>query len=452
MGKKRERYQNPQPFLADDTHSVSSKKRLKSREGRKQLQKEEKLLSSGMSSKILKQALIQQREIEDEQVEAQNPNNSLLTVAEEPLRQDAGDDDDDNDIDNFNGFDETQSRFGDFEEIDEEDEKLLEAFLSKESAVPQRTLADIIVAKIKEKDANVSSEVRPLPPKLDAAAADVYKKVGKLLHKYTDGRMPNAIKFIYGSHNWEELLYVTEPENWSPNAMYQATRIFASNFRVKQVERFYKLVLLPRVREDILKNKRLHFALYQSLKKSMYKPAAFFKGILFPLCESRTCNLREAVIIGSVIQKVSIPILHSSVALLKLSEMEYCGTTSYFIKLLLEKKYALPYRALDALVAHFMRLLDDKRIMPVIWHQSLLAFVQRYKNDLQREDKDDLRMLLEKQKHKLVTPEIIRELDNSRNRGEKEDDLMSIASPISVINKPIEEDRFDIPEIPMEED
>ena len=116
MGKKRERHQNPQPFLADDTDSVSSKKRSKSREGRKQLLKEEKLLSSGMSSKILKQALIQQKEIEGEQVEAQNPNNSLLTVAEEPLRQDAGDDDDDdNDIDNFNGFDETQSRYGDFE-------------------------------------------------------------------------------------------------------------------------------------------------------------------------------------------------------------------------------------------------------------------------------------------------------------------------------------------------
>jgi len=50
---------------------------------------------------------------------------------------------------------------------------------------------------------------------------------------------------------------------------------------------------------------------------------------------------------------------------------------SYFIKLLLEKKYALPHRVLDATVAHFMRFLEDTRIMPVIWHQSLLAFVQR---------------------------------------------------------------------------
>lgn len=67
--------------------------------------------------------------------------------------------------------------------------------------------------------------------------------------------------------------------------MYQATRIFASNLGAKKAERFYKLVLLPRVREDIWKNKCLHFALYQSLKKCLYKPAAFFKGILFPLCE-----------------------------------------------------------------------------------------------------------------------------------------------------------------------
>lgn len=42
------------------------------------------------------------------------------------------------------------------DDINEEDEKLLEAFLSKESR-PERTLADIILEKIKEKDAQVSS-------------------------------------------------------------------------------------------------------------------------------------------------------------------------------------------------------------------------------------------------------------------------------------------------------
>lgn len=440
MGKKRSKYHNPQPFLADDG-VASSKKRSKPA---KHHQAEEKMISSGMSSKILKEALFQQKEIEDE-ARDQNPNSSFFAVEEEPAK------DEEEDVDDFAGFDDTQSHFGGYEEeIDEEDEKLLEVFLSK-NAGPERTLADVIAEKIKEKDEQFSSEVRPLP-KLDTSIIDLYKGVGKLLNRYTAGKLPKAFKHIPSVQHWEEVLYLTEPENWSPNAVYQATRIFASNLGGKKAERFYRLVLLPRVREDIQKNKKLHFALYQTLKKSLYKPAAFFKGILFPLCESGTCNLREAVIIGSIIEKVSIPALHSSVALLKLAEMEYCGTTSYFIKILLDKKYALPYRAVDAVVAHFIRFIEDTRIMPVIWHQSLLTFVQRYKNQLRKEDKDSLKTLIENQRHKLVTPEISRELNNSRNRGEKEDDLMLISSPISVINKTIEEDRFDIPDVPMEED
>ncbi|PSR91136.1 Bystin like [Actinidia chinensis var. chinensis] len=442
MGKKRTRHQNPEPFLADDNASSASKNRNKPR---KHHQQEDKLISSGMSSKILKEAMIQQREVQEE-VEGQNP---IKQVFAEEAANAAGLDEED--IDEFGGFSETQSQFGGYEEeIDEEDEKLLEAFMSKDAG-PQRTLADLIVAKIKQNDAQVSSEVRPLP-KLDDSIVELYKGVGRLLNKYTSGKIPKAFKHIPSLQLWEEVLYLTEPEKWSPNAMYQATRIFASNLGVKKAERFYRLVLLPRVREDIRKNKRLHFALYQALKKSMYKPAAFNKGILFPLCESRTCNLREAVIIGSIIQKVSIPPLHSSVALLRLAEMEYCGTTSYFIKLLIEKKYALPYRVIDAMVDHYMKFLEDERIMPVIWHQSLLAYVQRYKNELTKEDKVNLNLLVGNQRHKLVTPEILRELNNSRNRGEKEDDLISIASPISVINKTIEEDRFDIPDVPMEED
>ncbi|CAA0815919.1 Unknown protein [Striga hermonthica] len=207
-------------------------------------------------------------------------------------------------------------------------------------------------------------------PKLDDSIIELYKGVGKLLSKYTSGKMPKAFKHIASVQFWEEVLYLTEPEKWSPNAMYQATGIFASNLGVKKVERFYRLVLLPRVREDIRKNRRLHFAL-------------------------------EAVIVGSIIEKISIPPLHSSVALLKLAEMEYYGTTSYFIKLLIDKKYALPYRVLDALVAHFMTFYEDSRVMPVIWHQSLLAFAQRYKNELTKEDKINLNTLVQRQRHKL---------------------------------------------------
>lgn len=448
MAKKRkERIQNPEPFIPDGTEYAKSKKSSKAP---KRHQKEGELIDSHISSKIIKEAKLQLREVEEEdEAEEQNvTRNSFRGVEEAPNAPIVGEDDVDGDIDDFSGFDENQSHVdGEVADITPEDERILALFNSKNSG-GLITLADTIVKRL----AGPVATENPPVPKMDEKILDIYKGVAGLLSRYTVGKIPKAFKHIPSMQNWEEVLYLTEPEKWSPNALFQATRIFASNFGAKKAERFYKLVLLPRVRDDIKKNQRLHFALYQTLKKALYKPAAFFKGILFPLCESRTCTLREAVIVGSIIEKCTIPPLHSSVALLKLAGMDYCGTTSYFIKLFLEKKYALPYRVIDALVAHFMRFENDTRTMPVIWHQSLLAFVQRYKNELQKEDKENLKLLLEKQNHILVTPEISRELDHSRNRGEKEDDLTSISAPVSVINKTIEEDRFDIPDVPMELD
>ncbi|KAJ1931982.1 snoRNA-binding rRNA-processing protein, partial [Linderina macrospora] len=162
----------------------------------------------------------------------------------------------------------------------------------------------------------------------------------------------------------------------------------------------------------------LNYHLYMALKKALYKPAAFFKGILFPLCESGSCTLREAVIIGSVLVKVSVPVLHSAAALLHLAEMDYTGPASVFIRILLDKKYALPYKVVDALVFHFLRFKQDRRELPVLWHQSFLVFVQRYKADLTPEQKDALLSVLKTQYHEGISEEIRRELINSVCRGE----------------------------------
>lgn len=389
----------------------------------------------------MKQVLIQQKEVEEDEAKIRHKDSQFNSITD-----DANDALDDSDDDDIHEFTDTVYKFDD--EVDEEEERMLDTFMLK-NAGQQLTLTELIVNKIKGKNEQVSSEARPLP-KMDNTIIELYKGVGKYMTKLTSGKVPKAFKHIPSLEVWEDVLYLTEPEKWSAKAMYEATRLFSSNFGAKKAQRFYSLVLLPRIREDIRTNKSLHFYRYQALKKSLYKIAAFNKGILFPLCESGTCSLREAVIIGSIMEKVSIPSLHSSAAIMKLAEMEYCGTTSYFIKLLLDKKYALPYQVLDAVVAHFMRFLDDTRIMPVIWHQCLLTFVQRYKTELTKEDKDNLERLIQYQKHYLVTNEIRRELKNSRNRGEKEDP-MSIAFS-SVINKAIEEDRFDFPDVPMEEE
>lgn len=206
------------------------------------------------------------------------------------------------------------------------------------------------------------------------------------------------------------------------------------------------------MRDDIHETKKLNVHIYNALKKALYKPSCFFKGLLFPLVASGTCTLREAQIVSSVVTRVSIPVLHSAAALLRLCDIaaeqsassltaEAMGATNIFIRVFLDKKYALPYKVIDALVFHFIRFRTaqsyenggDTSMMsagvppsaaaakayklPVLWHQSLLVFAQRYRNDITEDQREALLDLILVRGHKDIGPEVRRELLAGRGRG-----------------------------------
>ncbi|XP_054253891.1 bystin [Indicator indicator] len=376
-----------------------------------------------LSRRILEQARRQQEELEAEHGPGVPAAAKQRSTALGPaVRGPGSDSEDDEEWPSLEKAALVAGRSGDYGgevAVDPEDEKAIEMFMNKNPPL-RRTLADIIMEKITEKQTEVEtalSEVSGCPmPQLDPRVLDVYKGVKEVLSKYRSGKLPKAFKIIPALSNWEQILYITEPEAWTAAAMYQATRIFSSNLKERMAQRFYNLVLLPRVRDDIAEYKRLNFHLYMALKKALFKPAAWFKGILIPLCESGTCTLREAIIIGSILTKCSIPVLHSSAAMLKIAEMQYSGANSIFLRLLIDKKYALPFRVLDALVFHFLAFRSDPRELPVLWHQSFLALAQRYKEDLSSEQKEALLELLKFHSHPQISPEIRRELLNSKTR------------------------------------
>ena len=258
-----------------------------------------------------------------------------------------------------------------------------------------------------------------------------------ILSRYKSGKLPKPFKIIPTLPQWEELLAITRPEAWTPNACYEATKIFVSgNASIAQL--FLRNVILERVKEEIHETKKLNVHLYKALKKALYKPSAWFKGVLFPLLNEGLCTLREAQIISSVLARVSVPVLHSAAALLRLTEIaaeqtssistEAAGATNIFIRTLLEKKYALPYKVVDGLVFHFLRFRvtapEHERdvgfgatSLPVLWHQCLLAFAQRYRNDITEDQREALLDLLLVRGHKAIGPEVRRELLAGRGRG-----------------------------------
>jgi len=305
--------------------------------------------------------------------------------------------------------------------VNDDDDLAIKMFMNP---IPSktRTLADIINDKITEKKTEIDTQFTEdtnVVKDLDEKVVEMYTEVGKLLTKYRGGKVPKAFKVIPQFRNWEQLLYITNPDKWSAAAVYQATRIFAANLKEKMAQRFFNLILLPRIRDDVHTFNRLNFHLYQALRKALYKPGAFFKGFLLPLCEDRNCTLKECVVIASVLARNSIPVLHSCAAMIKIAEMEYSGANSIFLRVLCDKKYALPYRVIDACVFHFLGFRNDTRKMPVLWHQAFLTFVQRYKQDISSEQKEALMEILKIHYHHQISEEIRRELIHSKCRDEE---------------------------------
>ncbi|KAM0904079.1 hypothetical protein ACQ4PT_018246 [Festuca glaucescens] len=264
------------PLGADADAVADAGKRRRSGAAKRHQAEEEASVPSSISAKILREALKQQQEEGLPESREQPPSDapaapSTSSFVPVPIPVPVDDDDDEEDVDEFDGFDAQSEYDVGVPEIDEEDEKALATFMSKDTSSKQ-SLGDIILQKIREKDATVSTEGRPAI-KLDNRIVELYKEVGQLLRRYTSGKIPKALKRIPSLECWAQVLQLTQPEHWSPNAVYQATRLFSSNMSTKNAVRFYQAILLPRIRNDIKYNKRLHFALYQAMKKSLYKPA-----------------------------------------------------------------------------------------------------------------------------------------------------------------------------------
>ncbi|KAF4663398.1 hypothetical protein FOL47_005755 [Perkinsus chesapeaki] len=305
-------------------------------------------------------------------------------------------------------------------EVTDEDEAAQAHFRSGQEEPKRLTLADIIEQKLREREASTSGGVSKVQSTEDPSEAinpqvvRVYTDIGKWLSTYKSGKIPKAFKIIPSLINWEEVLFITNPVEWTPAATREATKIFVSNLSPKQAQRFLNLVLLPAVREDMAVNKRLNFHYYEALKAATFKPAAWFKGIFLPLILCPTCTIREAVIVCSVLSKCSLPVLHSAAALVRLCQLSghsWPGpTASIAIRTIINKKYSLPKRAVSAVVEHYKGFIEDEREMPVLWHQSLLAFVQRYKLELSQSEIQTLKSVMKAHPHKEITIEIRREL------------------------------------------
>lgn len=443
----------PRSSSSSSQKKKSSKKQRHNDEDDEENGGGEGFLDASSSRKILQLAKEQQDELEQED-EIQNKPSFAQSFKNQQL--DSEEEEEEDEYSDFEEEEEVEEIVYDEEdaEVDPKDAELFNKYFQSNgetnnnndddnSFQPTINLADKILAKIQEKESqqqqqqqqqsspdNSNEDAVLLPPKVILA----YEKIGQILSTYTHGKLPKLFKILPSLKNWQDVLYVTNPNSWTPHATYEATKLFVSNLSSNEATVFIETILLPRFRDSIENSDdhSLNYHIYRALKKSLYKPGAFFKGFLLPLVDGY-CSVREATIAASVLTKVSVPVLHSSVALTQLLTRDFNPATTVFIRVLIEKKYALPYQTLDELVFYFMRFrnatinqdenmenmdIDQEKTtkvnngpqLPVVWHKAFLSFATRYKNDLTDDQKDFLLETVRQRFHPLIGPEIRREL------------------------------------------
>ncbi|KAJ3429224.1 bystin [Anaeramoeba flamelloides] len=295
-------------------------------------------------------------------------------------------------------------------EITMEEEELFKKFMSNnEKGV---SITDRILQAIEENERELalklksSEKVIKIQKKLNPKATKVYKKVGNFLQTYKSGKLPKALQFVPLIKDYEKILIVSRPETWSNQAVSAVTKLFACSGTPKVCEFYNKIVLLPHLRNDLEENKKLNYHLYEALKRACFKPSAFYKGIVIPLCQKLDCTLREANVVSSIIKRRKLPALHSSAALLRISLLEYTGAISIFVRAIITKNYSLPLRVIGGIVNHLYSFYDFKEDLPLCWHLCFLDFVQRYSTQLNKQQIQKLLKLIIRQSHYAITPVI----------------------------------------------
>lgn len=305
-------------------------------------------------------------------------------------------------------------------EISKDDQNIMDQYFNIEDKPKSRTLGDIIFKKMEERKAMQAQEETHSNSTLSVEVIEVYENVGKIMKRYRSGKVPKALKVIPNLQNWEEVLEICNFYEFSNQATFILTRLMCSNLNERHAQKYYFNYLLPKIREDIRYSptKVLNCHLFNSLKKALYKPAAFFKGIVIPLTKDSQTTLREAAIISSALNNCSIPMLHSAASVLSILET-YKDTQNFmlvapglvFLKVLLNKKYNFPQRVVDELVLFFFRFKNNEpNSLPVLWHQCVLVFIQRYKTSLTKQQQNAIKTVIKSQFHHQITPEIRREI------------------------------------------
>jgi len=219
----------------------------------------------------------------------------------------------------------------------------------------------------------------------------IFERTCLLLKIYRSGKIPKILKILPFLKNFEEILWLLRPDSWSSQALYVITRLFILRLDDLQIGRFFTQILAPRFQEAVFQPKKISSLLFLCLKVSTFRAKHFFSSLLFPILKSQNCSIKEAIILGSVINKASFLLENVVWSLVSLVEDPCTSPKLILIRIFLSKNYSLPYRILDILLDFFHR--NYTKFKNSNFKKCVFVFLKNYSNFISNEDKKRLTRL-----------------------------------------------------------
>lgn len=217
----------------------------------------------------------------------------------------------------------------------------------------------------------------------------ILERTGVMLRLYRSGKIPKILKILPILENFEEFLWYTRPDLWSYQALFVVTRFFLSKLNKKQTQRFFSLILVPRIQELLFRKKKINPLIVKLLKFTTKNGKAFFYDIMTPLCISRKCSNQESAFFASFITNQSFYQSNVTcfIAIILRDEFIF-GPKISILRAIISKKYNLPNKILELLIDFFF--LTKEKLGQQNFKKCFLIFVKNYSRFFSKEDKKKL--------------------------------------------------------------
>jgi essential nuclear protein 1 len=213
----------------------------------------------------------------------------------------------------------------------------------------------------------------------------ILERTGLILKIYKSGKLPKIMKIIPIFKNFEEILWFTRPDTWTPQALFVITRLFLAILKPFQMERFLAMILIPRFQEGIfLGKKKLSIHIFMALKIASKYSKNFFSFVIKPLLKKQNCTLKESIILSALISKMSFPLEVISHFLSHFLKKNFSRQKFIILNSILNKNYLLPVRIIDLILDFFIQ--NDFSKFISFSQKCFLLFLRNYSSFFSKED------------------------------------------------------------------